>query len=68
MMTIEICDEQLNAIIVKELSQQLGFLKKDLEEGRLGVFSFDRDENAKQLKKLAKALERVLDYYGGNDD
>ena len=32
------------------------------------MLSFDRDVNAKQLKKLAKALECVLDYYGGNDD
>lgn len=68
MITIEVCDEQIESIIVKELSQQLNFVKDDLEKDRIGMFSFDRDENAKQLKKLAKALERVLDWYGGNDD
>ena len=64
MMTIEICDEQLNDIIIKELSAQLSYFKQDLEEGRVGTFSFDYDEDRKQVKRLVKALERVLDYYG----
>ena len=68
MMTIEVCDEQIESIIVKELSQQLGWIKEDLDNGRLGMFSYDREENTKQLKKLAKALKCVLDWYGGNDD
>jgi len=63
MMTIEICDEQLNDIIIKELSAQLSYFKQDLEEGRVGVFSFDWDEDRKQVKRLIKALERVLDWY-----
>lgn len=64
MMTIEICDEQLNAIVIKELSAQLSYLKEDYEDGRVGVFSFDWDEDRKQVKRLIKALERVLDWYG----
>ena len=64
MMTIEICDEQLNDIVVKELSAQLSYFKQDLKEGRVGTFSFDYDEDRKQVKRLVKALERVLDYYG----
>lgn len=68
MITIEVCDEQIESIITKELSQQLSFVKDDLEKGTIGMFSFDRDENTKQLKKLAKALKCVLDWYGGNDD
>ena len=68
MMTIEVCDEQIESIIVKELSQQLGWIKEDLDKGRLGMFSFDPEENTKQSKKLAKALERVLDWYGANND
>lgn len=68
MITIEVCDEQIESIITKELSQQLRFVKDDLEKGRLGMFSYDPEENTKQVKKLAKALKCVLDWYGGNDD
>lgn len=64
MMTIEICDEQLNAIVIKELAAQLSYLKEDYEDGRVGVFSFDWDEDRKKVKRLIKALERVLDWYG----
>jgi HEPN domain-containing protein len=67
MMTIEICDEQLNDIVVKELSAQLSYLKEDYEDGRVGVFSLDPDEERKEMKRLIKALERVLDWYGGAD-
>ena len=63
MMPIEICDEQLHAIVIKELSEQLSYLKEDLEEGKVGVFSFDWDEERKKVKRLIKALERVLDWY-----
>ena len=68
MIAIEVCDEQIESIITKELSQQLRFVKDDLEKGRLGMFSYDPEENTKQVKKLAKALKCVLDWYGGNDD
>ena len=63
MMTIEICDEQLNDIVIKELSAQLSYLKEDYDDGRVGVFSFDWDEDRKKVKRLIKALERVLDWY-----
>lgn len=68
MITIEVCDEQIESIIVNELSHHLRIVKEDLDKGRLGMFSYDLAENTKQLKKLAKALERVLDYYGANND
>lgn len=68
MITIEVCDEQIESIIVKELSMQLGFIRDDLENGKLGMFSYDPEENTKQMNKLAKALERVLEYYGGSND
>jgi hypothetical protein len=68
LITIEVCDEQIESIIVKELSMQLGFIRDDLENGKLGMFSYDPEENTKQMNKLAKALERVLEYYGGSND
>ena len=63
MMLIEICDEQLHAIVIKELSAQLSYLKEDYEDGKVGVFSFDWDEERKKVKRLIKAFERVLDWY-----
>lgn len=68
MITIEVCDEQIESIVVNELSDHLRIVKEDLDNGRLGMFSYDPAENTKQLKKLAKALERVLDHYGANND
>ena len=63
MMTIEICDEQLNAIVIKELATQLSYLKEDLKDGGVPVFSYDRDEERKKVKHLIKAFESVLDWY-----
>ena len=49
------------------MATQLSYLKEDYEDGRVGVFSFDWDEDRKKVKRLIKALERVLDWYGGAD-
>ena len=64
MMTIEICDEQLNAIVIKKLATELSHLKEDYEDGGVPVFSYDRDEERKKVKRLIAAFERVLDWYG----
>lgn len=32
------------------------------------MFSLDEKQDKKQVKKLIKAIERVLDYYGGIPD
>jgi len=64
MATIELCDEQLSAIVNKELSTQLRYFKEDLKKGSVGVFSHDPTEERKEIKRLIKSFERVLDYYG----
>ena len=64
MATIELCDEQLTAIVNKELSTQLRYFKEDLKDGRVGVFSHDPAEESKEINRLIKSFERVLDYYG----
>ena len=76
---IEIGDEQLNTAVIKKLALELSHLKEDYENG-LFTSDWDAErqevkkipmvvdefaaEDRKKLKRLIKALERVLDWYG----
>ena len=64
MITIEVCDEQLNDLVIADLQQSLQGLRQDLEEGRGGIWSYDLKEDRKIIKKHIKALKIVLEYYG----
>lgn len=68
MVTIEVQQEQLSAIVKADLLDMLDCLTKDLErvkENKKGsVFSMDYDEDRKELKKHIKSFKRVLRYYG----
>ena len=64
MITIEVCDEQLNELVVADLQQSLQGLRQDLEEGRGGIWSHDPKEDRKIIKKHIKALKLVLEHYG----
>jgi hypothetical protein len=55
------CGEEL---IVKELSWHYHYLKERLGNKQVGFWSFEWEEEEKELKKLSKALKRVLAYYG----
>jgi len=66
MITIEVCDEQLNDLVVADLQQSLQGLRQDLDEGRGGIWSFDPKEDRKIIKKYIKALKLIIDYYGGD--
>ena len=65
MITIEVCDEQLNELVVADLQQSLQGLRQDLKEGRGGIWSYDIKEDRKMIKKHIKALKLIIDYYGG---
>lgn len=65
MTAIEVNDEQLTDLVVADLEQALAGLKNDLKDGRNGIFSMDPDENRREIKRYIKALERIIDYYGG---
>lgn len=64
MALIEVCDQQLNEIMITDLKRSLEGLKQDLEEDRGGVWSFDVKEDRKIIKKHIKAFKLILDYYG----
>jgi len=64
MAMIEVCDEQLNELVVADLQQSLQGLRQDLEVGCGGIWSHDPKEDRKIIKKHIKALKIVLEYYG----
>ena len=64
MAMIEVCDEQLNELVVADLKQSLQGLRQDLKEGRGGIWSHDPKEDRKIIKKHIKAFKLILDYYG----
>jgi len=67
MATIEVCDEQLNDLVVADLKQSLQGLRQDLDEGCGGIWSHDPKEDRKIIKKHIKAFKLILDYYGWNE-
>ena len=64
MITIEVCDEQLNDLVVADLQQSLQAFRQDLEDGCGGFWSHDQKEDRKIIKKHIKALKLVLEDYG----
>lgn len=59
--TIELEYEQIDAIVVSQLKEHLGYF---LKPGGLPHYSFDEKEEAKQVKKMIKSFKRILKYYG----
>ena len=50
--------------VVDELSWHYHNFKKRLENEEIGCWSYEWEEEEKKLKKMTKALKRVLAYYG----
>jgi hypothetical protein len=55
------CGEEL---IVNELRWHYHNHKERLENKQVGCWSFEWEEEKRELKKLTKSLKRVLAYYG----
>jgi hypothetical protein len=55
------CGEKL---IVEDLSWHYRRFKECLENKEVGFWSYEWEEEEKKLKKMTKALKRVLDFYG----
>lgn len=64
-MLVEITEDAADAIVRKSLRETLQGFQSDLDNNRYGMFSYNPEEDTKQIKKLMKALRRVLYYYEG---
>ena len=64
--TVDLEWEQVEAIVVKELKWTRDQFKKDLAYRRLPVFDHDKDTDDKLIKKHIKALDMIIEYYGGD--
>jgi hypothetical protein len=69
---IELCDEQMNVIVIKALMDARDTFNEYLqqyEDGKewVAVFETDRGKDIKELKKHVKACNRLLYWFGGID-
>lgn len=65
--TVDLEWEQVDAIIVKELKRLLaGFQPENRPRG--GIFVNDEEEDLEEMKKMRKALIRVLNWLTTEDE
>ena len=65
--------EAMVAIVKYELGGHYHQMQKDLkrrknDEGWYAIFSTDKKEDIRQIKKMIKSLKRVLEFYGAFDE
>ncbi len=65
-MLVDITEDAVDAIVRESLKETIQGFQSDLDNKRYGVFSFDPEEDTKEINKIMKALRRVLDYYEGH--
>jgi hypothetical protein len=63
--SIELEEEQITAIVLKELEQSKKWLTQDLKDS-VGVFSMDPDQDRKEIQRHLDAFKLLLKYYGNN--
>ena len=63
-MNLEVPDEFIQQIIVEELKWHYLSIAPNAPNARPPMFSYDEEIDKKEVKKLRKALKRVLEYYG----
>jgi hypothetical protein len=72
MHTIQLPYGEVDAIITKELTIVLRWLKNDREQRKndegMAIFDTDKKTDLKKLKEYIKAVELILEYYGVKED
>jgi hypothetical protein len=72
MHTIQLPYGEVDAIIIKELTIVLRWLKNDREQRKndegCAIFDTDKKTDLKKLKEYIKAVELILEYYGVKSD
>lgn len=70
--TIELEDEQIDAIILKELKWGIDKMEEDLEHraNGVGMCVFDNDpvKDIQYINQYISAFKLIYDYYGGEVD
>lgn len=61
--TVELDAEAIDQVIVDQLFDTRSVLLKDYERGDARVFSLDPNEDRKQIRKMIRSLERVIEWY-----
>lgn len=71
--TLEIEHETIESIVLEELLEQLDYHEEYLREYEhstrefIAIYSTDKKEDIKQIKKMIKALKRVIELYTVKD-
>ena len=70
--TIQMTYDQVDAIIIKELTTTLQGLKDDREQRKndegMAIFDTDKKIDLYKLKEHINAVELILEYYGVKED
>lgn len=61
--TIELNDEETDNIVVDKLFETRSALLQDYDRVNARVFSVDPKEDRKQIRKMIRSLERVIEWY-----
>jgi hypothetical protein len=65
--SVELTDECLDELIVARLTESRECLEEDLFNRKNGdalcIFSMDREEDIRKIKKMIKSLNRVIKYH-----
>jgi hypothetical protein len=61
--TVDLDSETLDNIIVEQLFESRSALLKDYERENAKVFSLDPIEDRKQIRKMIRSFERVIEWY-----
>jgi outer membrane lipoprotein-sorting protein len=60
-MKIEICGECASKLVAQDLKE----VYKSIDKTSINMYSFDKEENDKEVKKFKAALKTVIEFYGG---
>ena len=61
--TVELNAEEIDNIIVDQLFETRSALLQDYDRANARVFSVDPKEDRKQIRKMIRSLERVIEWY-----
>lgn len=64
---LEVEDDEADAFVLEQLKEAKKNIKK-WKKSSVPTFSYDKKEEAEEIKALLKSFDKVIDYFGGNLD